>query len=103
MKKKNHIITKRLLKLQGNMTLRAFADKVGLLQSTLHNYLHGRDMKTEVAIQICTACGVDPNWLLGFTDKKMAEPEMKLAAFRMEMQAIHKSMGGFLKTMEGAK
>jgi transcriptional regulator with XRE-family HTH domain len=99
--KKKSITTRRLLKLKGKQTLRSFAEKVGMGQTTLHNYLHGRDMRTGVAAQICTACGVDPNWLLGFTNKKVADPEMKLAAFKMEMRALHKGIGNFLKTMEG--
>lgn len=63
-------ITRNLRKLQGNLTLRAFSEKCGIGQSTMHNYLKGRDMQTEIAKQICIKLGCTMDWLCGLSDKE---------------------------------
>lgn len=63
------LITKNLIKLQAGRTLRAFAEYLGIGQSTLHNYLRGRDPSAKYIIKICKKTGCDANWLLGIRKK----------------------------------
>lgn len=60
-----HAITKNLRKLKGDMTLRAFANKLGVGQSTLHNYLKGRIPPATFIENVCKKLGCDANVLLG--------------------------------------
>lgn len=56
----------RLRELQGNMSVTDFADKLGLSRQTVGFYLNGnRIPDSETLIQICNACHVSADWLLG--------------------------------------
>lgn len=56
----------RLRELQGNMSVTDFADKLGLSRQTVGFYLNGnRIPDSETLIQICNACQVSADWLLG--------------------------------------
>ncbi|MFC1855037.1 XRE family transcriptional regulator [Thermodesulfobacteriota bacterium] len=61
---RKNTIYKRLLEVQGGMTLRAFAEKIGVGQSTLHNYLKGRIPKADFIDQACSAMNVNERWIL---------------------------------------
>jgi phage repressor protein C with HTH and peptisase S24 domain len=61
---RKNLIYKRLLEVQGSMTLRAFAEKIGVGQSTLHNYLKGRIPKADFIGQACSAMNINERWLL---------------------------------------
>jgi transcriptional regulator with XRE-family HTH domain len=69
----NKVITRRLLKLKDEMTLRAFADRCGINQNTMHNYLHGRRLDESVINKICDAFGKSSDWLLGRREETPAE------------------------------
>jgi transcriptional regulator with XRE-family HTH domain len=94
-------VTKRLKQLKGKMTLRAFADRLDMGQSTLCNYLQGRDMPVRVLRQIILKTGCDPAWLLGLRDNKPnANYEMKFKRLLNEVKAGMREMSDFLKTVE---
>lgn len=61
---RKNTIYKRLLEMQGGMTLRSFAEKIGVGQSTLHNYLKGRIPKADFIDQACSAMNINERWLL---------------------------------------
>jgi SOS-response transcriptional repressor LexA len=61
---RKNLIYKRLLEVQGGMTLRALAEKIGIGQSTLHNYLKGRIPKADFIDQACSAMNINERWLL---------------------------------------
>jgi transcriptional regulator with XRE-family HTH domain len=88
---KKSITTKRLLILKGDRTLRRFADSLGIGQSTLHNYLKGRDPKAEFLRIICTKTGCDANWLLGLKGKELTNNYTKhqLRELRFNMLKVH--------------
>jgi transcriptional regulator with XRE-family HTH domain len=73
------ITTKRLRKLKGKMTLAEFSRLVGIGQSTLHNYLAGREMKLKMLKKICDATGCSPAWLLGYGEDKASDRATALA------------------------
>lgn len=56
----------RLRELQGDMSTTDFAEKLGLSRQTVGFYLNGnRIPDSETLIQICKACHVSADWLLG--------------------------------------
>ncbi len=61
---RKNLIYKRLIEVQGGMTLRTFAEKIGIGQSTLHNYLKGRIPKADFIDQVCSAMNINERWLL---------------------------------------
>ena len=61
---KKNLIYKRLVEVQGGMTLRLFSEKIGVGQSTLHNYLKGRIPKADFIDQACSALNINERWLL---------------------------------------
>jgi transcriptional regulator with XRE-family HTH domain len=77
------------------MTLREFADKVKIGQSTLHNYLKGREPKAGMLEKICKHMGADANWLLGL--KETPNPGIRLKALKNEVKAVTNSLNKFLK------
>lgn len=97
---KQNITTKRLNQLQGKMPLRAFAEQVGIGQSTLHNYLKGRDIKGSYITQICAKTHTDANWLLGLTDKKDSNIKVKMAGVKMEIASYINGLKTLLKNLE---
>lgn len=95
----DHIITKRLNQLQGDRTLREFADEIGIGQSTLHNYLKGRIPPAGFIEQVCDSCGVTPNWMYG------VDPEKDKNAYSKMMVNIltdmNRSIRGCLDLIKG--
>lgn len=62
----------RLRELQGNMSVTDFADKLGLSRQTVGFYLNGnRIPDSETLIQICNACHVSADWLLGIENEPL--------------------------------
>lgn len=55
---------RRLTELQGDMSDRAFAKKVGITPTSLKNYLQGQTPGVDKAIAIAAACNVSVQWLL---------------------------------------
>jgi len=66
-------ITERLRELQGNKSLRDFAEEVDINQSTLHNYLRGRTPPANIVAHICRQLFVNPEWLLLGTGPKFSD------------------------------
>lgn len=98
---KNETVAKNLNILQGKMKLREFAAKIGIGQSTLHNYLKGRDSKGLFLKDVCVKTGCDANWLLGVVpidsgDKLSA---IKVSALTMHIQAQIEENQRFLASM----
>jgi transcriptional regulator with XRE-family HTH domain len=96
-----NIIQRNLLKLQGRMTLRAFADKLDVGQSTLHNYLKGRIPKADFITRTCKKTGCNANWLLGLSSGKDADAEVRLAALKMSVEKQITEIQETLKDLEG--
>jgi transcriptional regulator with XRE-family HTH domain len=93
--------TKRLNELQGGMTLRKFAERTGIGQSTLHNYLKGRDIPARMLIKICLRTGCTADWLLGLKEGKAGCAEVKLAGGVNKLKAIVRELQNTIKEMEG--
>lgn len=94
------MITKNLKKLQGGKTLRAFSDKCGIGQSTMHNYLKGRDIKGDMIIKICKAHpGCTADALLGLKKESINDASMKFHALKMHVQKQDKENVEFLKEL----
>lgn len=78
-------LQQRLKQLQGDQTLRQFSKLTGIGDSTLHNYLHGRDVKATMLVKICRGCGVSADWLLGISDDKKVNPVAMINKFKGEV------------------
>jgi transcriptional regulator with XRE-family HTH domain len=90
-------MTKRLNQLKGGMTLRAFADKLGVGQSTLFNYLLGRDMKASFIKRVVIKTGCDPAWLLGFKgNESQINYNLLYEGLLNEVKAHQREMSAFL-------
>jgi transcriptional regulator with XRE-family HTH domain len=89
MKKINKGLAGRLKQIQGSMTLRVFAEKIGIGQSTLHNYLHGRDPKGRFLELVAKKLNVNVNWLLtGVGHKYLTNYYPKLEELKKQVAAL---------------
>lgn len=71
------IFRKRLNELLGDMTTTEFAEKVGLSRQTMGFYLNGdRIPDSATLIQICEACNVSADYLLGLSD--VSSPDIQI-------------------------
>lgn len=65
----------KLLVLQGEMTAKDFADKLGLSRQTVGFYLSGQRIPDAKTIeQICKRCNVSSDWLLGLSEDRSLHP-----------------------------
>lgn len=65
----------KLLVLQGEMTAKDFADKLGLSRQTVGFYLSGQRIPDAKTIaQICRLCNVSSDWLLGLSEDRSLHP-----------------------------
>jgi transcriptional regulator with XRE-family HTH domain len=91
-------MTKRLTQLKGKQTLRRFADKLGVGQSTLCNYLQGREMPARFIKKVVIKTGCDPAWLLGFKgNDSQINYNLLYEGLLNEVRAQRREMGEFLK------
>jgi phage repressor protein C with HTH and peptisase S24 domain len=60
--------SERLKQLQGDMSERAFATKVGINPTSVSNYLNGQTPGVDKVVDIATACGVSVSWLITGAD-----------------------------------
>ena len=61
----------RLIELQGENTVTAFARYLELPQNTLDCYIKGRRKPSvELVLRVCKKCGVSADWLLGLSDDR---------------------------------
>lgn len=69
------VFQKRLMELQGNMTIQEFADKLGLSRATVGFYLAGTRIPDALGIaEIAKQCDVSTDWLLGLTKDPLQNP-----------------------------
>lgn len=81
------------------ITLRAFAEELGIGDSTLYNYLKGRDPKASFIKLVCQRLGCDANWLLGIKEHApIDKATIKLKILANEVKANHAAMQ---KTLTG--
>lgn len=74
------IFRERLAHLQGDMTITAFADKLGLSRQTVGFYLNGDRIPDALTLkQIAQACDVTSDFLLGISDIPSNNPDIKNA------------------------
>lgn len=57
-------IEHRLKKLMGELSVRKFAEKLGVPTTTLQQYLKGRMPPADFVVLVCERCVVDSWWLL---------------------------------------
>jgi hypothetical protein len=93
---KTSITTKRLKILQGKLSLRDFAKKVDMGQSTLHNYLMGRELRETAIKKIVAGTGCTSDWLLDLDDEKPENLGVMLMAYKMEMRGMAKQIRDFM-------
>jgi transcriptional regulator with XRE-family HTH domain len=96
--------TERLISLMGKgknkLTLRAFAERCDMNQSTMHNYLQGRRLDENAINKICDAFGVTADYLLGRSEMSPdAEATRKLLILINEVRANHAGMNKLLKDL----
>lgn len=69
------IFRENLYKLMGDMSITEFAGKVGLSRQTMGFYLNGDRIPDSLTLaQICKACGVSSDWLIGLTGDPAPRP-----------------------------
>lgn len=86
--KRNKKATRNLNVLKGKLTLRQFSDKCGIGQSTMHNYLKGRALRSPFIEKICQAYGCTADWLLGLKKGgKDEDAQIKLSYAVNELKA----------------
>lgn len=101
----------RLIELQGENTVTAFARYLEIPQNTLDCYIKGRRKPSvELVLRVCKKCGVSSDWLLGLSEdrggaqsaapmtmvtksrQKVCEPKFdyltKIAALERRLQAL---------------
>ena len=72
------ILRQRLNNLLGDMSTTDFAKKVGISRQTMGFYLNGDRIPDAATLhQICTACDISADWLLGLSDTKSIDPNIK--------------------------
>jgi len=72
------IFQNRLRELQGKMSNTAFADFLGMSRQTVGFYLNGNRVPDILGLeQIARKCNVSADWLLGLTDTKAIDGELK--------------------------
>jgi transcriptional regulator with XRE-family HTH domain len=95
-----HAIQKNLLKLKGNRSLQKFADKLGVLPSTLHNYLHGRTPPATFIITVCKKMGCDARILLGLRKSNVTNSITKYGALKAVVESQFAELEKTLKYLE---
>lgn len=61
----------RLIELQGENTVTAFARYLEIPQNTLDCYIKGRRKPSvELVLRVCKKCGVSADWLLGISEDR---------------------------------
>ena len=61
----------RLIELQGENTVTAFARYLEIPQNTLDCYIKGRRKPSvELVLRVCKKCGVSSDWLLGLSEDR---------------------------------
>lgn len=64
-------LLERVAELRENMSVSAFARKIGLNQKSVDQYVKGeRKPSAEFLFAVCSKCGVSADWLLGLTDTR---------------------------------
>jgi len=72
---KANTVGERLRMLRGKRSLATFAEGLGIHPNTLSCYENDRRRPdTEFLTRLCKREGVEPNWILGFSDVKKSEP-----------------------------
>jgi len=73
----------KLKQKRGNRGIREVAEEIGIGHATLSRIESGKQPDMMTFIKICKWLGIDPNTILGFTDKQSPSPEaMPVAHFR---------------------
>lgn len=66
------------IKLMGDMTLQQFADKLGMSRATVGFYAAGQRIPDALGLKtIAEKCGVSADWLLGLSNTKALDGELK--------------------------
>lgn len=74
------ILRQRLNDLLGDMSITDFAQMVGISRQTMGFYLNGDRIPDAVTLQqICAACNVSSDWLLGLSDVKSTDKNINIA------------------------
>lgn len=72
------VFKERLVELQGEKSVKDFADEIGITRQAMGYYLNGdRIPDIQMLHQICSACNVSSDWLLGLSDVRSTDIELK--------------------------
>lgn len=98
------IFRERLVHLQGDMTITAFADKLGLSRQTVGFYINGDRIPDALTLmEIAKKCGVSTDYLLGMSDLKSPSASIRECVDRTgltEDQMLFLSAWTSLTTLE---
>jgi len=93
-------LTKRLNKLKGKQSLRAFSERCHIDNSTMYNYLNGRDIPARMLIKIIKATNCNPAWLLGISEDSSGNAKITARICLNEMKATANSLLKFAAEYE---
>lgn len=72
------VFCERFLELKGQISLQKFADNIGLSRATVGFYSAGKRIPDALGVyQISAKCGVSSDWLLGLTDVKSPNTDVR--------------------------
>ncbi|MCK8600148.1 helix-turn-helix domain-containing protein [Desulfoferrobacter suflitae] len=82
-------IANRLKEIQGDMSIREFARKLGFVHTTVHAYVQGGRVPTaEFIVRVCEQFDISPRWLLTGQGLKSCD---KLARFEPIVAALDRN------------
>lgn len=77
-KSTSRMFIERLRELIGTKKVKDFADEIGIVQNIIESYIIGVwNPHLENLSRICTLCDVSADWLLGLSDVRAADMELK--------------------------
>lgn len=84
---------RRLLELAGNVTQRAFAERIGVPPQYVNRYLRGVVPDPEVLMRIALAYNVTIEWLLGGYEPRVWREESESAATGRRIRTLREEIG----------
>lgn len=84
---------RRLLELAGNVTQRAFAERIGVPPQYVNRYLRGVVPDPEVLMRIALAYNVTIEWLLGGYEPRVWREESESAAIGRRIRTLREEIG----------
>lgn len=83
------IFSERFAELRGDMTQGEFADFLNVSRPTVGFYENGARVPDAIVLrQIAEKCGVSADWLLGLTDVKSSDPDIRTMSEKLHLSEV---------------